>query len=196
MLEDIGKIVVLGLEKRTDRRARCEQIFRTHGITDYTYFGTKEDPSDVYGNASRDFLKMIEKHFDGEFTVFFEDDFELAPDYEAVLEKAWLDLPEDFDLLYLGANLTAPAERVTDNLVKLGGAWTVHAIIWQRKFAEYVLQNYRYETCGVFDEWLRKLNKNFYMTYPMVSWQRPGFSNFVKADVNYNLFKNPYYQTL
>lgn len=198
MLEKIGKIVVLGLEARADRWARCEEIFRHFGIRHYVYHKTEEDITDLWGKASRDFLAMVRLHFNGEFTVFLEDDFELAENYDTVLEKAWEDLPSDFDLLYMGANLTAPADRVSDNLVKLNGAWTVHGVIFSKKFSDYVIDNYSYERCGVFDEWLRKIapDKNFYMTYPMVAWQRASYSNFTKSNVAYELFQNPYYKEL
>ena len=195
-MEDIGDIVVLSLRDRKDRRDRCDEIFKSHCITDYRYHLTDKDEKDVYGNASRDFIEML-KTFNG-ITIFFEDDFELAKNYETIFDIAWRDLPEDFDLLYLGGNLRSPAEKVTSNLLKLNGAWTAHALIFSEQFTKYVINNYRYPECGVFDDWLCRIatERSFYMTYPMISWQRPCYSDFQNSRVAYNLFSNEYYLQL
>jgi len=189
---DRFEIIVLSLERRADRRRRCDEILRGY---DYRYYLTRENHSDLWGNASRDYLKMLST-IEDDYAIVFEDDFELKQD--GTFEKAWDQLPDNFDLLYLGANLTTAPQRYSQNLLKLNGAWTVHALVYSRKFINFALNNYDYATCGVYDEWLRNMarQRDFYMTYPMIAWQRPDYSDFVRSDVNYDLFNNQYYTEL
>jgi hypothetical protein len=128
--------------------------------------------------------------------VFFEDDFELVEGWEEVFNKAWKDLYEDFDMLYMGANLTSEPQRITDNLLRVRGAWCLHAIVMSRKFMDYVLKTYNPDSMNVFDDWCREqaINRKFFMTYPMIAYQRETYSDFVKQVVYYDIFKNKFYR--
>lgn len=195
-LQSIGSIVVIGLGSRTDRWNRCEEIFKENKITKVTRYVTTKDERDVYGHSIKDFLNLL-KCKRGNI-VFFEDDFELTNGWEEVLQKAWNDLPSDFDLLYFGANLTKSPKRATENLVRVRGAWCLHAAVLSEKFVNYILRFYEYPRCGVIDEWLRNQadSKKFYMTYPMIAYQRKSYSDYQKKEVDYNIFENKYYKKL
>jgi hypothetical protein len=188
----IDEIVILSLKNREDRRTRCREILDRCGL-EYRFYLTEKDDSRLYERAGEDFVKMLST-IEGVGLVF-EDDFELTKDWEDVLQKAYKELPRDYDLLYLGGNLTESAEKITSNLVKLNGAWCAHAIVYSKKFINFVIKNYRFETCGVYDDWLRRIapKRKFYMTYPMVSWQRASYSDFQNQNVSYNLFINQHY---
>lgn len=187
----IDTIKILSLREREDRRARCVEIMQGY---DYEFFLTERDPDNLYERASSDFVELL-KQSEGT-ALIFEDDFELSDNWDEVLNKAWEYLPSDYDLLYLGANLTAKPKRITSNLVKLNGAWCVHAVVYSPRFKDYIINNYNYNDCGVFDDWLRRFGGKFYMTYPMVSWQRESHSDFQNTEVNYNLFTNQHYLKL
>lgn len=197
MLQDIGDIIVFGLKEREDRWQRCQQIFEQNGINQVIRVANERSENKWVG-ATEDFLKVLRGSRN---IVFFEDDFELTEGWEEVLEKAWSDLPERWDLLYLGANLTRDAKRITNNLVKIRGAWCFHAVIINKDFIPYIHRNYdlrRGPAFQVFDEWLRLQaeTRTFYMTYPMISYQRESFSDFVGKVVNYDIFSNKYYKRL
>jgi hypothetical protein len=197
MIQEIGKIVVVGLKERKDRWERCEEIFRSIGVTKVTHYETLIDYSNIHRNYMKDFTRMLStERWSGPYLVFFEDDFELVDGWEVVLRKAWSDLPDDFDMLYLGANLTISPVKVTDNLIKVRGAWLMHATILSRKFIDYILKAYDYNRIWIIDEWYRQIamDRKFYMTYPMISYQRPGWSDAVGAYTDYQIFDNSFYK--
>lgn len=198
-LEEIGSIVVIGLTTRADRWERCEEIFKANRITKVTRYVTTKDERNVYGHSIKDFINILNlSRLTKGNIVFFEDDFELTNGWKTVLRKAWKDLPVDFDLLYFGSNLRKSPRRITENLVRIRGAWCLHAAVLSEKFVNYVLKNYEYPRCGVVDEWLRTeaVIKNFYMTYPMIAYQRKSYSDYAGKEVDYNLFENKYYKQL
>ena len=188
------QIVVFGLESRKDRWERCKEIFNDAGVEKVTRYTTIKDNNDTHRHCAKDFLALLGLKKGS--ILFFEDDFELCEGWDNVLEKALKDLPQDYDLLYLGGNLTKKPERVTDNLLRVKGAWMFHAVLISDKFRKYILCNYDYNKIWVFDEWCRvnapKLK--FYMTYPMISYQREGYSDFQKKEIYYDIFNNEYYK--
>jgi hypothetical protein len=185
-------IVVLSLESSTARRQRCNEIFAANGITDYSYFLTKKEG---YKNAIKDFLLLLEQNR-GSDLMFFEDDFELVNGWEDIFYKAKSKLPGDWDMLYLGANLQNLVTPCAENLVRVWGAWMLHSVMMRKKFIDYVLRKYEYPRLPVFDEWCRVIAPmmGFYMTYPMISYQRAGYSDYVGKEVDYKIFENKYYK--
>ena len=190
-------IVIIGLKARKDRWKRCVEIFEKEGIEEVTHYTTLQSFKDTHKHYMKDFLQMLRikgKHD----LMFFEDDFELVDGWREVLDKAMKDLPEDWDMLYLGANLTRPAIRVTDNLVRVKGAWLMHATLLRKEFIDYILKEYKPEQVPIIDEWYRLIapERKFYMTYPMVSYQRSDYSDFLGQYVYYDIFENKHYKTL
>ncbi len=195
MLQELGDIVLFGLEEREDRWQRSLEVLQSAGVTEVTRFANKKK-ADKWRGATEDFLKVL-RLMPGNI-VFFEDDFELTDDWKDVLQKAWKDLPEKWDLLYLGANLTKSPKIITNNLVKIRGAWCFHAVVINKEFVKYALRTFDPNRKIVFDEWLRmeSCKRNFYMTYPMISFQRKSFSDYEDKEVFYNIFNNKYYTRL
>ncbi len=195
MLDKLGDIVVFGLKEREDRWQRSLEILKSAGVTEVTRFAN-EKKENKWKEATHDFLRVL-RTMPGNI-VFFEDDFELTENWREVLEKAWNDLPDKWDLLYLGANLTKTPKRITKNLVKLRGQWCFHAVVINKTFVPYMLAKYDINRMVVFDEWLRNeaCKRNFYMTYPMISFQRKSYSDYVGKEVEYKLFLNKYYLEL
>lgn len=191
--------IIFGLETRGDRWQRCLEILEEEGIEKVTRFTTTINFNDKHRQSSKDFLKCLELKR-GEDLMFFEDDFELVPGWRDVLRKAQDCLPSDFDLLYLGCNLTETPTKITENLYKVRGAWMFHGVILSTKFIEYVLRVYDVNRVWCFDEWCRIIapERRFYMTFPHVCYQRPGYSDFTGQYVNYKKiqFNNKIYQSL
>lgn len=104
------------------------------------------------------------------------------------LPKAIAELPADWDILYLGANITDgvfgikenPPVRHSEHLYRVRRAWTSHAIAYTREAAQRIVTVYDPNTCGMYDEFVssRMLEKmNAYLVNPMVAYQRPGVSD-------------------
>lgn len=196
LLSILGDVVVFGLEEREDRWQRCKEILKDAGVTEVTRFAnTKKE--NVWKGITDDFLRVLKLKGHNDL-MFFEDDFELMDNWREVLYKAWEDLPADWDLLYLGANLRKTPKRITKNIVKLRGAWCFHAVVINKNFTRHILKAYDPGRRQVIDEWLRieADHRNFYMTYPMIAYQRKGYSDLVGKEVDYKLFLNKYYLQL
>ena len=112
--------------------------------------------------------------------IIFEDDIELDSFYIPDLPKGW-------DMLYFGCNLQEPTDRINDELVRVFGAWTTHAILYSAQCVKNILREFDPEEV-VYDEWLRRefcRRNNCYMTTPMQAYQRDGYSNLMKTQANY-----------
>jgi hypothetical protein len=195
MLQEIGEIVVIGLKAREDRWLRCKKIFEDNGVTQVTRVVTEKDENNPHRNYMNDFTRVLRlKRWNNENIVFFEDDFEFVDGWEEVLRKAWEDVPKDFDILYLGCNPTRALLKVTDNVVRVKGAWLMHATILSRKFIDDILKNYDFNQVYIIDEWYRRIacDKKFYCTWPMISYQRVDYSDFLKKKIDYNIFENKF----
>jgi hypothetical protein len=185
---------VIGLKARKDRWERCREILqgRVERVTHYT---TVQNFQDSYKGYMSDWLKML-KMFQGEPLMFFEDDFEFTDEFDEVFPKAVAELPQTYDMLYLGANLQAPVTRYSEHLARVNGAWLMHATLLSAKFIDFILENYPYSNIKIVDEWYRRIapHREFYMTVPMISYQRKDYSDFVGRYVYYDIFSNKYYK--
>lgn len=101
------------------------------------------------------------------------------------LETALSQLPPDWDIIYLGANLLCwnkdepPPEREAEHLFRVRAAWTTHCIGYSRKGARYLLERQPGLSEMSFDAWMSlQLNElKGYVVAPMVAYQRPRFSS-------------------
>ena len=99
-------------------------------------------------------------------------------------------LPNDWDLLYLGANIKAPMNRYSERLNYLTDAWTSHAILYSNKGADWCFKNFDPKGELIYDEWLRAVVQKMlkvFITNPMLALQAPGFSDIWGKDTNYGL---------
>lgn len=102
------------------------------------------------------------------------------------LDVALSQLPEDWDIVYLGANLilwgngdVAPPERHSDHLFRVFGAWTTHAVGFNRKVVPFILENQVGYSEQMLDNWLSQQLPGLkaYVVAPMVAYQRPRISS-------------------
>lgn len=197
MLNELGNVVIIGLEERQDRWKRCKEICEQNNISPVTHYGTVCDHNDKHRHYMKDFKQMLRTKGQRDI-VFFEDDFELVDGWQDILLNAYKDLPLGWDMLYLGCNLTCDVKPVTRNLVKVQGAWLMHATILSQRFIKHILDHYDYNRIWIIDEWYRQEapRRNFYMTYPMISYQRADYSDFVNGYTDYQIFENKYYKRI
>lgn len=104
------------------------------------------------------------------------------------LETALSELPDDWDIVYLGANLlNGTPERYSEHLFRVTSAWTTHAMGYNKKCIPFLLENQPGFSEEMFDNWLGKQLKNLkaYVVAPMVAWQRPHYSGIWGKMVDY-----------
>lgn len=106
------------------------------------------------------------------------------------LDKALSELPEDWDIVYLGANLICwnngepEPERYSDHLSRVRAAWTTHAIGYNRKCVHEIITRQPNFSEQMFDQYLsNRLHEfNAYCVAPMVAYQRPRVSSIWQRD--------------
>jgi hypothetical protein len=99
-------------------------------------------------------------------------------------------LPANWDILYLGANITEGVFGIKENpptkcdwtnkLYRVRRAWTSHAIAYRRPVIETIVREYPVTEYQMYDDWLSRniLDRhNCYVVNPMIAWQRPGISD-------------------
>lgn len=130
----------------------------------------------------------------GEPFCIFESDVVFDERYKHI-EEAFKQLPEDWDILYLGCNFIGSdlttwrmPERYSAHLHRLYNAWQSHAIVYSNKGAKFVLDNFKPDEFPVLDEWIRvnmMQDKQVFVLNPMSVYQRPNFSGLWGLDVDY-----------
>lgn len=187
---------MIGLKAREDRWKRCIEIFEEIGVTKVTRIATVQDMENSHRGYMKDFMMMLRK-FQGADLMFFEDDFELTEGWEEVFDQAYRDLPKNWDMLYLGCNLTSPLKKVTNSLYRVQGAWLMHATLLRKEWIDFILKFYRPDKCRIIDEWYRQQApyREFFMTMPQISYQRPDYSDMEGMYVDYKnmAFNNKLY---
>ena len=115
------------------------------------------------------------------------------------LNKSISQLPKDWDCLYLGATLTKPLKRYSENLFRLNGGLTTHAIIFNGpEIGRYIIENafkpdVDWHTQYV-DVFMLDVQDKFncFITDPMICTQASGFSDTCEQFCNYDIISNSY----
>jgi len=157
-----------------------------------------------YEHAGRiGFNKSFEKIFqdaqknDYQNIIVFEDDVEFIDNAGHLFNTAISQLPDDAEIIYLGANLRQPLRRITPNIYRITNAWTTHAVIYTRAAIDKILHHYKFpeyivNSHDVFDEWLRVVGQMImkcYIVSPMVAFQRKDFSDLTNDVADYSILK-------
>lgn len=118
--------------------------------------------------------------------MVLEDDVELAPEFEQKLEIIMKELPEDWDLLYLGGWNTEERKPYSEHLDIAERVLTTHAYIIRDKFIPKLIETLngrRFKVDVVFCDALSK--GKCFIAHPVIAWQREGFSDITNS-VNTN----------
>ena len=177
------KPIVINLERRKDRLQHMEEQARKldfqfelmHAIdsTDNPYISNSH-----YG-CFLSHKSILQRR---ETMLIFEDDCLLNHNWENLLVDAMSELPEDWDMLYLGGwkTLTTP---YSEHLLKADRVLCTHAYLVRDKFCQVIL-----------DEMERKVNKidlvyvategNKFICNPIIATQIEGYSDIEHSITN------------
>lgn len=175
---------LINLPRRTDRLTRCSEMLTKHGIA-FEVFPAIEHRDGKEGIRAT-MLKLFDTVKDDQILVL-EDDVDFIGDL-SILPKAISELPKDFDLLFLGANVFRPAEPYSEHLLRLTGAVANHAVIYTRKVMERMLEAYRESTQPtdmILNDRVVRGGKSF-ITRPLLATQIPDYSDIEKKRVDYS----------
>lgn len=160
-------------------RAECERV----GLTPTPYHAVKEvGPQQSFSHSERNIL--LEFLFSDDNRLLHLEDDVVFRDLTH-LPAAVSQLPVDWDILYLGANLVcggagpmAP-RRYSSHLFRINAAWTTHAIAYNKKCVEFILGNQPSFNERMYDSALSDLLPRLqtFVVAPMVAWQRARHSS-------------------
>ena len=180
------KTRIVNLDSRPERWEKIPPEMDKIGITDYERFSAFENGS---AGSVKSHIEVL-KNVSGNLLVC-EDDVCFIDQAREIFELAVSELPEDWDMLYLGANPKIPQIRHSDHLFKSeGGVHTNHAILYTEKARNYVFANYDYNTMDYYDHWLFMVGQkvmNVFLVSPMIAWQSPGYSDCRRDYMDYYL---------
>ena len=126
--------------------------------------------------------------------LIFEDDVEFFPDAVDNLELAYKELPNDWQMFYLGANLDRyPAYQVSEHICKLTGAYATHAYAVNRTLFKILYDINNSKDTVHNDVWYSTYvhpKYNCYLAMPLVAGQKDGYSDIQKTFMSSNdMFK-------
>lgn len=120
------------------------------------------------------------------FILILEDDAVFTDNVIDVLEQALAEVQTmKWDMLFLGANLQAPATTVSPTLLKLQGAYAAHAYIVHERFYDTILS--LPQTCEMDVHYHNLMSDHdVYMCNPMIAYQLPSYSDLQDGFRDYN----------
>lgn len=188
------EIYCINLPKRTDRLLEFTEEAEKYNIQ-FKLIDGIEHPQGAEGlrlTVEGIFKNAIEKNY--EHILIFEDDCLFVNDPNSVMNEVIKQLPQDYHILYLGAQPTNGFHyRHSANLLQLDGAYATHAWALSVQGIKEILSQPFYapiDNCIVAG--IQKLQK-CYITYPLLATQRAGVSNIGGEYIEWDVFITPRY---
>jgi len=195
------KAFCINLERRKDRWQNAKSKFELLNIevdritaVDGSLFNLPLKPiSDTIGSPgaigcslSHLFIMKTAKYLNLKNYIVFEDDVEFSENFvykfTQILNN---ELPEDWDILYLGGHHLEKPTKISENVYKCKYTVTTHAIAFNESIYDLFIKklNDLSKTCDVHlaDE---HKNINAYAVYPPLCWQYLGYSDILKRNSN------------
>lgn len=191
MIDDIP-VYCINLSERPDRWSEVQEEVKKVGLKILRYPAIKHSRGHTGCILSHMALWQEAKELGIWMTI--EDDVLFLPEARENLEQAYSQLPDDWDMLYLGATLNEPIYKVSPNLLRLKHGWTTHGIIYnnQHGVVDTILELMDMHKVDVVLADLIQPIFNCYMCYPMVATQRPGHSDIVNHYTDYKAIMDRY----
>jgi len=177
------QVKVINLAKRTDRLEAVTHEIKQFGIADFERFNAVEGGWLGFNHSTKQALQ-------GDGTLLLLEDDCVFKGTIDDLNICIAELPDDWDLLYLGANLKTVIPVYSQHLYKIHDAWTSHAILYSNKGRSYCANYFDPDGGMIYDEWLRvhaqRILKCF-ICYPMLAVQADGWSDIWFANTTYGI---------
>jgi len=220
MFNFFEKIYLINLEERKDRLEKSLINFKNYDINNFQRFDAIKINKENYLyleekersqlGCALSFYRIIIDAYVKNFSsiLILEDDFEFIHDKEDTnlfLNKSINDLPSDWDVFYLGANImydytNYPIEKFSDNLLKLNSAYCTHAISFSRKAILKILEIFpneslfiekmnHYKAIDIFLANYFCFNNSCFICTEMLCSQSFGFSSIENCMTDYSDLK-------
>ena len=155
----------------------AEAEMKKYGIPFERYEATRNE-NGVIGllqTMKRLFCECVENGY-SRVLVFEDDVFFFDESVNDTMSKAMQQVPPDFLYLFLGCNFIVQPTRVTENILKVNGAYSTHAVLYTLECIRMILplldQVLAYDI--VLMQNIQGMGRT-YCAYPMLASQRIGF---------------------
>lgn len=183
---------IICLTNNDHEYALASAEFLRVGLSPVKFPAVKEiGPHQSFSHSERNILLDF-LYSDDETLLHLEDDVVFRD--LSHLPQAISELPDDWDILYLGANLILwdngeipKPERYSDHLFRVRAAWTTHAIAYNKKCVRMILEQQPMFSVVMYDNYLSTLlaELNAFIVAPMAAYQRPRFSSIWQREDDY-----------
>jgi GR25 family glycosyltransferase involved in LPS biosynthesis len=180
---------IINLKHRTDRREHIEQEVLISN--NYTIIEGIVDETKTCFQSQKKCIQLAKEN-QLPYILVLEDDAIFTDDSFSILEHAFAEIQTmQWDMFFLGANLQTLANRVSDSLLKLNGAYAAHAYMVHERFYDTIINLPHVCEMDVHYHNLMP-DHNIYMCDPMIAYQLPSHSDLQDGYRDYNqaMFNN------
>ncbi len=192
------KIYCINLPSRVDKWRECEAEFRKYGLTQVERSDgvpwKEAGHINALGGCVTAHLNVFKKIVANNFqrTLILEDDFEIIhKDFHKRWEEIIEEVPEQWDMLYLGGHYAEPPKyRVSEHIIRIGRMMTTSSYAINYKTAEELIPLFTNSSkpgsSDAADNLLygTHLEKLCFITTPRLMSQRPGLSDIQHRHMN------------
>ena len=202
------KVYVINLKSRPERLKLCKQELNKNGIEHEVFEAVIGNPGvEVHSKYLRNrpgavgcllshigVIKNAKKLGLNKILVI-EDDVEFCKNFIQVFDKMVKDLPEDWDMFYLGGSGHVNPNNnvlteITKNISKTTGTMTTSSYGISGNIFDVVIENASkmIEPIDSVYKYRIQCNYNCYVTRPNIAWQKPGYSDIANGNRDYTSF--------
>ena len=199
----VDKIYCINLDRRPDRWARCEEIFKKHdlsvervsavdkrtlsgGTLPLGALGVLRSNLGIIKGAKSDGLSKI---------CIFEDDIELDDDFNEKFSEYVYQVPDTWSFLYLGCNNKKPPVPVGTNINRITKAYGAYAVMIQKDIFDTLIEEFSKEDQQL-DFVYAKLQSQHpvYVVNPFLAWVRDDYSDINEKFINVSHLRQDKYE--
>lgn len=190
------KIYLINLKHRRDRLFNSIEQLHKYKIPYDVWEATYEQNGmeGIYLTLTSILKHSLENKYDN--ILLLEDDFKLLVDPNDYIETCLLQLPEDYDMFYLGANIPTPrdAQYYSQNLIRVTRALALHAVAISAEGMKKILRLPKILPIDLnICTRIHPLGKTF-ISNPLIATQYEGFSDVMKFPINYKSYIDDRYE--
>lgn len=182
--EIFDRVVVINLDKRTDRMEEFDRQAKKIGLEYVRYSAVEAIPGKLHPThaCKQSHVNVIQQAVDDRVQrlFVFEDDAQFVPDFERELNGFLSKIHPQWDMLYLGAWIHK-CEPVAKGVVRLLDSYSAHAYGINTEFMELALASAKHRNTPI-DIALSMTHPriNAYCAKPALVGQAPGYSDIEK----------------
>lgn len=192
------EVICINLENRQDRWEESIKEFHKAHLNMVYRYEVIPNLNPVVGCAESHFEVLEYCLKKDKHAMIFEDDVKFINDYKNIYEYLNELDNRDWDMLYMGGNITYPFYRISDKIARVFRIQSTHAYCVNKKLIPTILS--RKYLLGkpmdlIYSEDIVP-NNMCYITVPMLAIQRPSYSDIEQKRVDYNWMEERYNNNL